>query len=113
MEYLKTIRKQKGISAEDLASRCGVSASQIWSYESGRRLPPLDVLCKIADELDVSLDLLVRGKEKDRSVERSPEALLKAYRDMPEEQLSFFIALMQAALADRRFQAHLHQDGQE
>ena len=64
MEYLKSIRKEKNISAEELADKCGISATMIWNYESGRRSPPLDVLCKLADALDVSLDMLVRGKEK-------------------------------------------------
>ena len=34
-------------------------------------ITPLEILCKMADKFDCSLDLLVRGKEKDRPEERS------------------------------------------
>lgn len=56
MEYMKSLRQQKGMSVQELAELCGVSSNMIWNYESGRREPPLAVLCKIADVLDVSLD---------------------------------------------------------
>ena len=113
MEYLKSIRKAKNISAEELADKCGISATMIWNYESGRRSPPLDVLCKLADALDVSLDMLVRGKEKDRLEGRSLDWVFKEYKSKSLEELEYFHIMLQAVIADKRFQDHLRQDGKE
>lgn len=110
---LKEIRKQMGIEAEDLAEMTGLSKQVIWSYEAGRSNPKPEELCKLADALGVSLDMLVRGKEKDRPFGRSIEELVQMFRGLSDEQLDYFTAVMQAVKADRRFQAHLRQDGKE
>lgn len=70
MEHLKEIRQAKKMSGKRLGDMVGVSEFTIYNYEAGRREPPLDVLVAIADALDVSLDLLVRGKEKEPSPEK-------------------------------------------
>jgi len=113
MEHMKPLRQNKGLSVGELAEKCNVSATMIWNYESGRREPPLSVLCAIADALDVSLDVLVRGKEKDRPEERSLDAMTKHYRELSEEQLDLLIAVLQAVRADKRFQAHMNRGTQE
>ena len=113
MEHLKAIRQAKGMSVEDLAQKCGITTTMVWSYESGRRSPPLDVLCKLADALDVSLDMLVRGKEKDRPEGRSLDGVFKEYKSKSLEELEYFLIMLQAVIADKRFQDHLRQDGKE
>ena len=64
MIYLKEIRTEKGMSIEELSEKSNLSKPQLWSYESGRREPPIDALIALADVLDVTLDKLIRGKEK-------------------------------------------------
>ena len=110
---IRKIRDSLGIDGPELAKRTGISKAVIWNYETGRttNIDPED-LCKIADALDVSLDMLVRGKEKDRPKGRSTEDLLKMFRDMSEDELNLWTATIQAVLADKRFQAHLRQVGQ-
>ena len=39
MKNLKEIRKQKGLTQQQLAKSSGVNQSQIARYESGKRLP--------------------------------------------------------------------------
>ena len=113
MEKMRDLRREKGLTMKELADIVGVGEAAISTYETGKREPSLGVLCAISEALGCSLDLLVTGKEKDRSEERSSDELLKEFREMPEAKLSLFIALMQAALADKRFQVHLNQDGRE
>ena len=110
---LRKIRESKGISAETLGDLVGVSKHSIWGYETGRTQPDPETLCKLADALDVSLDLLVRGKEKDRLKGRSLVDLVEMYRELSDEQLDYFILALQAAKADKRFQAHLRQGEKE
>ena len=113
MEYMKSLRQQKGLSVQELAELCGVSSNMIWNYESGRREPPLAVLCKIADVLDVSLDTLVRGKEKDRPEGRPIGEMLKMYDKLSSEELELILAVINASLADRRYKASRNQANQE
>ena len=113
MIYLKKIREEKNVTANEIADALNMSRQTIWAYERGERNPDPETLCAIADLLNVSLDMLIRGKEKDRLQGRSIEELLTIFRELSDEQLDYFITVMQAVKADRRFQAHLRQDEKE
>ena len=112
MEHMTAIRKSLGLSVEELAEKSGISKNMIWSYESDRREPPLDVLCTIADAMDCSLDLLVRGKEKDRLKGRSKVELMEMFDEMTEDELTLLSMLIQASLADKRLRSRLSQANQ-
>ncbi len=53
---LKTLRKAKGITQEQLADAVGISRGAIGGYEIGRRNPRLPDLQKIAEYFGVGLD---------------------------------------------------------
>lgn len=56
---LKTLREDKDLSQKDLASFLGVSPSTIGMYESDKRTPDSEMLKRIADYFNVSLDYLL------------------------------------------------------
>lgn len=58
-ERIKTLRTEHGWSQGELAEKVGTDARQISRYENSRITPSVDVLCRIAEALDVSLDHLV------------------------------------------------------
>ncbi|MDN6104856.1 MAG: helix-turn-helix domain-containing protein, partial [Lacticaseibacillus paracasei] len=61
-ERLTQLRKQKGLSQNDLAEAIGISRQAISKYENGLAQPGLDKIAKLRDILGVSYaDLL--GKE--------------------------------------------------
>lgn len=113
MTHLKEIRLSKGMTVEELSEATGLTRTQIWHYEAGRRDPDLESLCSLADVFDVSLDYLVRGKEKDRPGGRSLQDLISDYENLPNEVLERNIAVSQMILAERRLQAHSQADGKE
>ena len=92
---LKKIMDEKNITAPELAEKTGFTKNMIWAYQSGRSNPDPEQLCILADALDVSLDLLVRGKEKDRSEERSMEAAMARYEAYTPAELEELVALLQ------------------
>lgn len=53
---IRTIRKQKNMTAEDVANRLGVSRATITRYETGIRNTNQDILFKLADILNVSIN---------------------------------------------------------
>ena len=102
MEHLKEIRQAKKISGKRLGEMVGISEYTIYNYEAGRREPPLDVLVAIADALDVSLDLLVRGKEKEPSRvdrERLADASVDALSNLSPEAKEIALAVLNALQA--------------
>lgn len=116
MEYMKKLnefRTKLGISQKDLGDKVGVSEASISNYETGKREPSLATLCALADLFNCSLDLLVRGKEKDRPEGRSTESMLTLYKEMSEERLYLLQAVIQTALADKRLRAQMDRESQE
>lgn len=72
MDTMRIAREKKGVTQKQLARIVGVAPSTVANWENGNREPTsIDLLCRVADALDFSLDMLVRGKEKDRPEERS------------------------------------------
>lgn len=60
---LKELRKEKGLTQEELANKLFLSQNGYSSYENGRTEPNIDILCRLADYYNVSLDYLV-GRER-------------------------------------------------
>jgi transcriptional regulator with XRE-family HTH domain len=60
-EKLRTLREQHGLSLRQLASMLGVkSYSHIAEIESGKSMPSVELLFKIANFFNVSTDQLLR-----------------------------------------------------
>jgi transcriptional regulator with XRE-family HTH domain len=59
-EKLAAIRKDRGMSQEELAQRIGVTRQAVSKWESGESLPDIDNLVAMGDILGVSIDRLIR-----------------------------------------------------
>ena len=57
-ERLKQLRESRGMTQTELAQLLGLQQTSIFRYESGNTNPTAEVLLKIADTFDVSLDYL-------------------------------------------------------
>ncbi len=58
-ERLKRVRKQLGVSQEDLADKAGVSRSYLSEVEHARHLVGIEFIIKIAEALNVSASALL------------------------------------------------------
>ena len=61
-ENLKTLRKAKGLSQEELAIRLNVVRQTISKWEKGLSVPDADLLIQIAEVLEVSVTELLGAK---------------------------------------------------
>lgn len=77
---IKEARKLKRITQEDLASVVGISDKSISAYESNRAVPPLDVLEKIANATNQSLNFFL-----EETVEGSILSRLKEVEEQFQE----------------------------
>lgn len=57
---IKTLRTQRGLTTRQLAAYIGTTNSQISRIENGLRQPSGDLIIKLADFFNVSLDYLMR-----------------------------------------------------
>ena len=62
MEILKQLRIQNGFSQKDVAKQLNVTTQCYQRYEVGERQPTPEMLCKLADVFEVSVDYLL-GRE--------------------------------------------------
>ena len=62
-EKLQELRKQKGLTQEELASALFVSRTAVSKWESGRGYPNLDSLRAIAKLFSITIDELLSGEE--------------------------------------------------
>mgnify|MGYP001282344238 CR=1 FL=1 len=72
-ENLKTMRKAKGYTQEDLAIKLNVVRQTVSKWEKGLSVPDADVLCKIADVLDTDVSTLL-GEEIVEETDKSAVA---------------------------------------
>lgn len=109
------LRDEKGLKDADVVKATGITKSTFSDWKSGRSKPKQDKLQKIADFLEVSVDYLMTGEEKegdkyylnDETAQVAQEifenkelrALFDVQRDMEPEDLK---ALHQMALALKR-----------
>lgn len=94
------VRKQKKLSQAALGKIIGTSGDVIGRYERGDIKPSVEVVAKIADALEVSVDYLI-GKT---SMALDKEALkrLEDISKLKEENKSFIYNLIDMALRDMK-----------
>ncbi|MBQ3559554.1 MAG: helix-turn-helix transcriptional regulator [Agathobacter sp.] len=66
-DNLKTLRKNKGYTQEELASRLKVVRQTVSKWEKGLSVPDAEMLQKIAEEFEVSVSELLGAKIEDET----------------------------------------------
>lgn len=68
-EQIKKYRKEAGLSQKELGERLGVSQQHIAQYESGKRIPKIETIIKIATALDISPFEVISVDEYNRLID--------------------------------------------
>lgn len=66
-EKIAILRKQLKWPQEDLAKKIGTSGPIVGRYERGNITPSIDVVSKIADALEVTIDELAYGNQNNKA----------------------------------------------
>lgn len=101
------LRKNKGLSRDDLARQVGTSSAIIGRYERNEITPSVEVAAKIADALEVSLDYLAGNASvviKDKKMLYRLELLEK----IAEEDKTTILKVVDSFLKDAQL-AHTHK----
>ncbi|MEI0738741.1 helix-turn-helix transcriptional regulator [Paenibacillus sp. JTLBN-2024] len=66
------LRDQRGWTQEELAQSIGITRAALSHYEKNRRKPDFEILTKLADKFEVSIDYLI-GRTNQPKLEMDPE----------------------------------------
>lgn len=78
--FLKQLRRDKGITQEQLAEILGVSGRTVSRWETGTNLPDLSILVQISEYYDVEIKEILNGERKSENMDsesKLKETLLK------------------------------------
>ncbi len=99
-EHITKLRKRKGFSQAELGKAVGTSGDIIGKYERDEVKPSIEVVIKIADVLEVSIDFLV-GK----SAVELDKPLIKRLQDiqkLSDKDKDYLFFIMDAILRDAK-----------
>ncbi len=63
MKGLKQIRKERRLTQLKVAMDLNISREALSHYENGKREPSIEMLVKMSEYFNVSIDFLIKGKE--------------------------------------------------
>ncbi len=105
---IKRLRQERGWSQAQLGQRLGVHQKQISGYERGVHVPSAEMLAKISEVFDVSLDyLIVGGQAGGQRVEVGDRELLRQMAEidrLPEDEKSAIKTVLETFILKHRFQ---------
>jgi transcriptional regulator with XRE-family HTH domain len=104
-EHITQLRKKKGISQAELGKAVGTSGDIIGRYERDEVKPSIEVVMKIADILEVSIDYLV-GKtnvELDTNTVKRIQDIQKLNADDKAHVFALLDAFLQSHKAKKVF----------
>ena len=66
-EFISELRREKGLTQEELGERLGVTNKTVSRWETGKYLPPIEVLLEMTTLFDVSINELLCGMRLDNT----------------------------------------------
>ncbi len=107
-EKLKQARKQKGLTQGQLAQKIGADIQRISKYERGILIPTTEIMIKLSNALDVSLDYLLKN-DKNRITGKVKDAeLIDQFVQvdaLPDPDRHMLKALLDAFIKKHQFEA--------
>lgn len=72
-DFLRSLRKAKGLTQEDVAARLMLSPKTISRWESGLGLPDISIITDIATLYDVTVDEILKGQRNSKNLKEETE----------------------------------------
>lgn len=97
-EHITSLRKKKSLSQAALGKAIGTSGDIIGRYERDEVKPSIEVVIKLADALDVSVDFLI-GKTS-LEIDKSTLKRLEEISKLPEDAKNQVLHVVDALIRD-------------
>ena len=93
---IRTFRNASGLTQERLAEKVDIHATYISRIESGKKLPTLIIICKIADVLGVDVYELLLDEGKARSSDYKRKRLINIVNESEPANIDIYSTLLNA-----------------
>ena len=80
-EFLKHLRKDKGLTQEQLAEEFGVSSRSVSRWENGNTMPDISIIIELADFYDVDICEIICGERKSENMDKELKDTLVTVAD--------------------------------
>lgn len=84
--FLKELRKERGITQEQLAEVLSVSGRTVSRWETGFNMPDLDILIKLADYYNVEIREILDGERKSENLNDELEETVMKVADYSNQE---------------------------
>jgi len=88
--FLKELRKEKGLTQEQLAEKMSVSGRTVSRWETGSNMPDLDILIELSDLYDVDIRELLDGERKSEKMDQELKETIEKVADYSNEMKKRF-----------------------
>ena len=85
-KFLQELRKEKGLTQEQLAEQVGVARRTISRWETGSNMPDLDILIELSDFYDVDLRELLSGERRSEQMDKEMKDTVLQVADYSNEE---------------------------
>ena len=79
--FLKQLRKEKGITQEQLAEALNVSNRTVSRWETGNNMPDISILVDIADYYNISIPEIIAGERKSETMKKEEREIARSMSD--------------------------------
>ena len=84
--FLKHLRKDKGLTQEQLAEHFYVSPRTVSRWETGSNMPDVETLIELADFYDVDIREIIDGERKSENMDNETKDTLKKVAEYAAEE---------------------------
>ena len=99
---IKKLRKDLGLTQQQLADKVGVTYIQIGRYETGKSNASSDILNKIAEAVNTTVDFLISGGNAEQLNDKELLQLFKEVEVMENEDKNTIKQLIDAFVTKRK-----------
>ena len=85
-KFLQTLRKENGLTQEQLAERMGVSRRTVSRWETGSNMPDMDILMELSDLYTVDLREILNGERKSEHMNEELKETVLQVADYSNEE---------------------------
>lgn len=98
-KFITTLRKEKGLTQEQLAEKLNVNNKTVSRWETGKNMPDYSILESLTDELGITVNELIRGERiiKEEIIQEYDHNLvevLKEYKHLKKAKNTILILLL-------------------
>lgn len=92
--FLKELRKEKGLTQEQLAQKLNVAGRTVSRWENGNNLPDIDLLIALADFYEVDVREIIDGERKEKEKPTQEKENIQAVAEYSKEKAVRYTGLI-------------------